>query len=213
MSVVAAAVVGSTVVSAYSANKASKAQASTANTTLQFEQQKYYDQIELDEEAREKWEDMYGSIEDNLRKSIMTINKSGYEVAGHTNMERQFSDASRRLKETMAARGMVGSGIEASTQTQLLTELAKGKAEVSSEAQRQSESDKLNKFLSLGLPQKPGVQQLPSSSLMAQAQSDVGKAQAEGLKNMSSAVTKGAGQYVGYTQGTSITGSPDVKEK
>ncbi len=199
MSAMVTAVVGSAVVGAYSSHAASKAQSKSAEANRAMAQDQYSRQAALDAERLEDWEALYGNTEENLAKSIEAINGRSYEVSGHTELEKQYSSASRRLTENLAARNISG-GAQVSGQTELLSDLARGKATVSANADTKAMEDKANMFMNLGLKQKPYTN-IGDTSAIQLANTQMGNAEAQGAlgmgSNISSAIGAGMQLYGG----------------
>lgn len=211
---ISAAVIGAGAV-VYASNQASDAadQASATNRQAlsDAERARLDEQDRLDEQ-KAAWEDMYGSIEQNLANSMARIDKRSYEVRGHTELEKQYSDASRRITDNLATRGIAG-GISSGASRDLLTNLASDKATVSSEAESKALQDKANLFTTLGLNQKPGVEiassagvQLASTNL-ANSQYNAGQVAAQGTTNIGSALASGIGGIAG-AYGSAVPTTP-----
>ena len=193
--------------------QAKAAKAAGARTSALAEQE--FDDFNVRKEA---WEDMYGSTEKNLASTIKNMTARSYEVAGHTNLEKQYSDTSRRLSENFAARGISG-GIPSQAAQYSLNNLARDKATVSSNAPRQAFQDQANAFLKLGLSGKPNEGEAENKLYNRQQgasqqlyQGDAGKAAAiggaiSGVGSMASAYGGAMGNMAGASSAVPISGS------
>ena len=208
--IIAASVVGSAVIGGVASNMAANKQAKAISSAANQQAAADAEARALLQEQSAAWEDMYGSIEDNLAKSIDRISARSYEVRGHTELEKQYSDVTRRLDENLAARGIQG-GISSGAHRQLLSDLASQKATVSSESEMKALQDKTNLFLSLGLNQKPNAGAEAQAVSLAGANqaaytNQLGTVSANNINTMGSNVASAIGGIGGVAGGMSSAG-------
>lgn len=147
MSGVATAIAGSAVLGAVvqskSASKANKTAAQSAAAELEFAKQQYDD-----------WLEVFGPIQDNLAEYYNNLTPDYVASVGLQNVERERATALERVNQSLAQRGLLGSGLEAAAITDIELETAQQKAQVRSDAPQIAAQQKLG-FLSLGYGQNP----------------------------------------------------------
>ena len=170
------------------------------------------EELEAFEARRDEWESLYGNVEKNLAQSIQKLDERSFEVRGHTELEKQYTDISRRMSESFAARGIAG-GIPSSAELGNLRSLARDKAMVSANAPIQSADAQSNLFLRLGLATKPNEdaatqryynrlggatdQNVNAAVSLGNAEIAGGNAIGGALSNTGSLIGQVAGQYGG----------------
>jgi hypothetical protein len=190
MSGVATAIAGAAVVGAVAqskaASKANRTAKNSAAAELDFAKQQYQD-----------WQDIFGPIQDNLADYYNNLTPDYIAATGLQNVETERAAALERVNQSLAQRGLLGSGLEAAAITDIELETAERKSQVRSDAPMQAAQQKLG-FLSLGYGQNPaGTLQ---NTLSNRAQQDRGYAVSQ---------QQAAGQAVGSaitTAGTALSG-------
>lgn len=190
MTGVATAIAGSAIVGGIVQNNASKRATKGAEKSaaaeLNFAKQQYQD-----------WQDTFGPIERNLADYYNNLTPDYIASVGMQNVELERGKALDRVNQSLAQRGLLGSGLEAAAIGDIELGAAEQKAQVRSDAPHQVAQQKLG-FLSLGYGQNPaGVLQ---NTLSNRAQSDRGYA---------NSMQQAAGQAVGTAineVGTALAG-------
>lgn len=190
MSGVATAIAGAAIVGGVVQNNASKRATKAANNSaaaeLDFAKKQYQD-----------WQDIFGPVERNLSDYYNNLTPDYIASVGMQNVEAERGKALDRVNQSLAQRGLLGSGLEAAAIGDIELGAAEQKAQVRSDAPHQVAQQKLG-FLSLGYGQNPaGVLQ---NTLSNRAQSDRGYA---------NSMQQAAGQAVGTAineVGTALAG-------
>lgn len=86
-------------------------------------------------QAKEAWENTFGSIRDNLVNYYQNLNPNTEGARRVQALEKNFANASERINAELASRGLSTSGIAAQANTALLAELASKRAEAQYSAQ------------------------------------------------------------------------------
>jgi hypothetical protein len=190
MTGVASAIVGTAVVGAVVQNNASKRATKSSNAAsakeLEFAQKQYDD-----------WLQVFGPMQDNLAEYYNNLTPDYIASTGLQNVESERAVALDRINQSLAQRGLLGSGLEAGAIVDVELETAQRKSQVRSEAPMQAAQQKLN-FLSLGYGQNP------ANNL----QNTLGN-QANNSRNFANNMQQAAGQAVGSainTVGTALSG-------
>lgn len=194
MSGVATAIVGAAVIGAVvQKNSSDNAIASAdrkATTELGFAQEQYDD-----------WKATFGPIEDSLSTYYEDLTPDYVASQGLQALETERASALERITQSLAQRGLTGSGFDAAARTQLELSTATQKAQVRADAPSQVASEQL-KFLSLGYGQNP----------QGQVQS-VLSSQAATAETVSQAEQKAAGAAIGTAISTAGTAIADYARK
>lgn len=147
MSGVITAVVVTAAAGAYvaseSASDATDAAKESAANQLSFAEQQYQD-----------WQETYGGIQDNLAQYYSSITPAAYEAQGLEQFEKERETATKRLDETLAQRGLTGSGVEIAAKSQQDLSAAETRAGIRFDAPRKAAADQMS-FLQVGLGQDP----------------------------------------------------------
>lgn len=142
------AVAGATVVGASmqskSASKSSKAASQASAEQLAFEREQYAD-----------WQEIYGPLQENLADYYTNLTPEFYEAVGLQNYQQELQDTQSAISERIAQSGLSSrSGVEQSLLAQAEIQGAEDRAQIRSDAERQTQEDK-TRFLQIGLGQNP----------------------------------------------------------
>lgn len=123
--------------SAYQQSEAQAAGESAQNRAMAIQQQ----QLQMDQERLQaeqykynEFQNLYGSIEENMANYYRTLSPTVYTSQMSAALTKQFDAASTQLRENMAARGIVGSGVEAGNMAELHSDKALGMAQAEANA-------------------------------------------------------------------------------
>lgn len=182
MSGVATAIAGAAVlgavVSKNASDKANKTAKNAAQSELAFAQQQYDD-----------WLEVFGPIQDNLADYYNNLTPDYIASTGLQNVERERASALDRVNQSLAQRGLLGSGLEAAAIVDIELETAEQKAQVRSEAPMLAAQQKLG-FLTLGYGQNPaGTLQNTLSNRAQQSRNYATMAQQASGQAIGSAIT------------------------
>ncbi len=183
MSGVATAIAGAAVIGGIVQSNASKRDNKTAQQSsaaeLEFAQKQYQD-----------WLDVFGPVQDNLAEYYNNLTPDYLAATGLQNVETERAAALERVNQSLAQRGLLGSGLEAAAITDIELETAQRKSQVRSEAPMLAAQQKLG-FLSLGYGQNPaGTLQNTLSNRSAQDRSAATAAQQAAGQAVGTAITE-----------------------
>lgn len=216
MSVVAAAVVGSAALGAYTSSKSAKASSKAANATTasadaaaQLQYDASSEQLAFSKQQYDDWQSIYGPIQDNLSSYYKNLSSDTVASLGIQNIEKEYNRSSQLLEQTLAKRGITNSGATTQGVTQLESARMLGRAEVQANAPMVAAQQKQG-FLSIGL----GAQQQAISginnaygnqvSVLGQ-QAGNNLAQAQNYTNQAAAGYAGIGSSIGQGINTYMT--------
>ena len=216
MSVVAAAVVGTAAVGAYTSSKSakassksSKAATASADAAAQLQYDASSEQLAFSKQQYDDWQSIYGPIQDNLSSYYKNLSSDTVASLGIQNIEKEYNRSSQLLEQTLAKRGITNSGATTQGVTQLESARMLGRAEVQANAPMVAAQQQQG-FLSLGL----GVQQQAISginnaygnqvSVLGQ-QAGNSLAQAQNYTNQAAAGYAGIGSSIGQGINTYMT--------
>lgn len=142
------AIAGATVIGASmqskSASKSSKAASQASAEQLAFEREQYDD-----------WQEIYGPLQENLADYYTNLTPEFYEAVGLQNYQQELQDTQSAISERIAQSGLSSrSGVEQSLLAQAEIQGAEDRAQIRSDAERQTQEDK-TRFLQIGLGQNP----------------------------------------------------------
>lgn len=142
------AIAGATVIGASmqskSASKSSKAASQASAEQLAFEREQYAD-----------WQEIYGPLQENLADYYTNLTPEFYEAVGLQNYQQELQDTQSAISERIAQSGLSSrSGVEQSLLAQAEIQGAEDRAQIRSDAERQTQEDK-TRFLQIGLGQNP----------------------------------------------------------
>lgn len=136
-------------VSAYQGYKASEnsadataAATATSNEALAFQKEQYA-----------RVQEIYGSTEENLSSYYNSLTPEKYETMGLDAYDAQYKQAESSWSQTMAQRGISGSGIEAEGALSMQTQGTQDRATISANADSQWAADQMS-WLGLGMGQE-----------------------------------------------------------
>ena len=128
-------------------SKATTAASRSAEAQLAFQKEQYQD-----------WQEVYGSIQDNLAEFYQNYDAEQVTALGLQNIEREYTASKKALVREMAQRGLDTSGLTAAGLTQLGAAKASEKATVRSNAGLQAARAQQS-FLGMGLGLESSLQQ------------------------------------------------------
>lgn len=150
-----------------SASSASKA-SSAANNATAAASQASAEQIAFAREQYDDWKATFGDVQDNLSAYYKSLTPDTIQAQGSQAIKQQYTAASQQLTQSLAQRGISGSGLEAQVMTDLATKQAQDQATLRVQAPMMAAQEKM-KFLSLGLGQGQLATQGISGALQSQA--------------------------------------------
>lgn len=193
---------GASYASASKASKSSAAATAQAAKSAGLQYDASMNQLQFQIEQQQKWEGIFGPIQDNLKNYYEALSPDTLIASGFQNIEAQYAQSRQNLDTALAKRGITNSGATVAGLSQL--EMAKmlGKAEVQTNAPMQVAQQKLG-FLNAGLGQQSGLTQGISNAYSNQM--NVLGQQSTNLLNQSNQYSQQAAQgYAGI--GSSIGG-------
>lgn len=182
MSVVAAGIIGSAVVGAYSSSKAGDAASDSAQQ--QRDAQKSGDllakeasdaQLAFQQQQYDDWQNVYGDIQANLSNYYGSMTPDSVTALGLQNIEASYSQSKLNLDRTLAQRGITNSGINAQAQTSLEISRMNAGAELRQAAPQMVAQQQMG-FLGAGLGLESTLQQGISSAYSQQMNLGVSQA-------------------------------------
>lgn len=216
MSVVAAAVVGSAALGAYTSSQSAKASSESANAATasadaaaQLQYKISSEQLAFSKQQYDDWQSIYGPIQDNLSSYYKNLSSDSIASLGIQSIEKEYSRSSQLLEQTLAKRGITNSGATTQGVTQLESARMLGRAEVQANAPMVAAQQKQG-FLSIGL----GVQQNAVSGINTAYSNQVSVlgqqagnnlAQAQNYTNQAAAGYAGIGSSIGQGINTYMT--------
>lgn len=145
--ILGAAAIGG-VSSASSASKASK----SANAATAASSEASAAQIAFAREQYDDWKATFGDVQDNLSAYYKNLTPETIQAQGAQALKQEYAATSQQLTQSLAQRGISGSGLEAQVMTDLATKQAQDQANLRVQAPMMAAQEKM-KFLSLGLGQ------------------------------------------------------------
>lgn len=128
------------------------------------------EQMEFQKDQYNDWKNVYGDLQENLGEYYKNLNGSSIVSKQLTAQAAEFAQAEKELTQSLAQRGISGSGMEAAARTTMAMQSASSRAGIRASADEQAMQQKAG-FLGLGLGQ--GTQML---GIQAQQASTVGNA-------------------------------------
>lgn len=124
------------------------------------------EQIDMYKQQLSEWESVFGNVQQTVSNYYNSLTPEKRIQQGFQNLESQYNQASTRVNQQLAQRGLATSGASAQANTALLQSLASQKADVATNAESQVAQEQAG-YLQLGLNQKSSL-----LSGLAQAQSN-----------------------------------------
>lgn len=203
MSVIAAAIVGSTVVGGLSSAAAADAAADAANASTAASAAASAAQLEFSKEQYADWEKVYGTIQDNLSAYYKDLTPATIEAAGIQNINQQYAQANKSITQSLAQRGISSSGLEGQAIVDLAQKQAQDTANLKIQAPMMAAQEKM-KFLSLGMGQGAnavaGVQNAygTQATLAANQANMYNQQAASSAAGVGSSLSSGINSYMSY---------------
>lgn len=135
-----------------SASKAQKEAANYQRQMLELQRQ----QFAFMQAQYANWEQMFGSIGDNLSSYYKNLNPDTYAAKRITLVEQEYNRASEAINADLARRGMANSGAAISSMNQLEVNRATARVDARLQAEQDVRNQQLQ-FLGIGLGQKAGI--------------------------------------------------------
>lgn len=194
MSGVATAIAGSAIVGGImqskSAGKATDAASAASAAELEFAKQQYED-----------WKEIFGPVQENLAQYYNNLTPDYIASMGMQNVEIERTKALDRINQSLAQRGILGSGLEAAAIGSVEMDTAAAKAKVRSEAPAEAARQKLG-FLSLGYGQNPAGMVSNTLSNQSQTTGNIALMQQQAAgQAIGNAVTQVGTALAGYARG------------
>jgi len=152
----AVAAIGGSLISVNASSSAAKKAASSAKSELDFNKAQY-----------ERWQEVFGPIQDNLSEYYQSLTPDYYEAAGLQAFEKENQAQMTTLNEQLAQRGLTGSGLEATLNRENAIDTAEQRAAIRVDAPAKAAAEQLN-FLQVGMGQQSNINQTYSQALANQ---------------------------------------------
>lgn len=114
------------------------------------------EQMDLYKQQLSEWESVFGNVQQTVSDYYNSLTPEKRIQQGFQNLESQYNQASTRVNQQLAQRGLATSGASAQANTALLQSLASQKAEVATNAESQVAQEQAS-YLQLGLNQKSNL--------------------------------------------------------
>ena len=153
------------------------------------------DQIEFQQEQYDDWKSIYGDLQEDIGTYYKNLTGDSISSQQLTAIQKESQAAQTQIDQSLAQRGLTGSGLQAEATTQNILGTAQQKANVRANADRVAEEQKMQ-FLGLGLGQ--GTEMLGTQAQVASS----------GASSLAGMANTALGSSVGLTQtGLQVTGS------
>lgn len=159
--------------------------------------------LAMAKEQKAEWDKVYGPIQEKLAKNMRTMTLASVSALGLEGVEQEFEAAGVKIRESIAQRGLEGSGLEQEFKERAAITAAEAKAEIRAEAPEKIAKAQRS-FLSLGLASREG-ESLESRLLGEQAERERATTRREG--SQLSSIIGTAGRVLG------ASGVLDKKDK
>lgn len=163
----AIAAVGSSLISAYGANKAASKSAGGADQSAQLAYQAQMESLEFDKERYEDWKGVFGDVQQQLSRYYTNLNPERYSTRAQQAFTEQLDQSRKQVIERLEQAGIATSGIRAQAELDFSMFDAETRAKIRADAPRKVAEEK-SSFLNVGLGQNPARD--VSSNLRNQAQ-------------------------------------------
>lgn len=148
----ALAIGGAAVVGAGASMAASSNASDAAAAQTQASSQATAAQLEFNKQQYADWKNTFGDISENLSKYYQSLTPAHIESAGLQNVNQAYAAAATKIDQSLAQRGITGSGIQAQAIVDTNTKLAESQATIRAQAPLIAAQEQ-SKFLALGLGQ------------------------------------------------------------
>lgn len=149
---------GASILGAMKAGDAADAQAAAAERSAAGQQKLSREQMEYNIYQQQRWESIYGPIQDNLSSYYQGLDPDKFQTQMNVDIGTAYNIAQEQLTASLAARGIQGSGVEAAA----LAQLEQGRADALSQTRVGAEEQVAgmqSSFLGMGLGQQAGLRQ------------------------------------------------------
>jgi len=200
---------------ASSERKARKAQKASQAKQMQLAESEYAQQAQ----DRQKWNEMYGSVEHNLAQYVKDLDSSATYKKMEGNIKAKFDTARTTALETLADRGFdVGGGVTADTLANISSQEAQFKIEYEQKIKANHQEQRQGLLSNNREPQRPSTTNM-SNLLGNQQISDnkYYKSQADSFGAIGEAFNRGVTDYMAQNNsktvrteaGTEVTGATE----
>lgn len=148
----AVAIGGAAAVGAAASSSAASKASKSADKATQASSEATAAQLAFSKEQYEDWKSVFGDVQDNLASYYKNLTPATIEAVGIQNINQQYSQANKQITQTLAQRGISGSGLEAQAMVDLAQKQAQDTATLRTQAPQLAANEKM-KFLALGLNQ------------------------------------------------------------
>lgn len=154
---------------------------------------------EFQQQQLEDWEAVYGSTEQNLATYYNNLSPDSFAAVGLEAYDKEYTTAMTRLRETMSQRGLRGSNVQTSLESQAGLQRAEARATIRRDAPTEVAKQQQG-FLSLGLSVDPANQYsnyLKEKYNIATADVEANKAEQQaGIDTIVDSLTFGLGEVL-----------------
>jgi len=184
------AIIGSAVLGAGASMSASSKASKSASAATAASSEASAEQIAFAKEQYADWKATFGDVQDNLAAYYKNLTPDAIEASGIQNINQQYSQANKQITQSLAQRGISGSGLEGQAMVDLATKQAQDTATLKVQAPILAAQEKM-KFLSLGLGQ--GAQAASSVGSAYNTQAQLASSQASMYNQQAASASAGIG--------------------
>lgn len=198
------AIIGSAVLGAASSASSSSKAASSANAATEASSEAAAAQLAFTKEQYEDWKATFGDVQSNLSAYYKSLTPDSFAASGIQSLNTQYADASKKIDQALAQRGIVGSGLQAQAHTDLMNQQAQASAQIRAEAPLKVAQEQM-KFLSLGLGQGTAAAASVGNAYGTQVNLSANQAAsynaqaAQASAGIGSSLSSGLNSYMSYT--------------
>lgn len=125
---------GTSYLSSRSASKNAKKAMDSSAYQAELQHEASMEQLDFQKQQYDRWESIFGPIQDNLSNYYKTLSSDSIASAGLQQINTQFAQSRQNLDTALAKRGITNSGATAAALTQLESSRMLGSAEVRANA-------------------------------------------------------------------------------
>ena len=126
------------------------------------------ERLAMAREQKEQWDKVYGPIQEKIAKNLRNMSLASVSALGLEGVEQEFEAAGIKIRQSVAQRGLEGSGLEQEFKARSAITAAEAKADIRADAPEKIAAAQRG-FLSLGLAEKDRGESLESRLLGEQA--------------------------------------------
>lgn len=197
------AIIGSAVLGAASSASAASKASSSANAATAASSAATAEQLAFAKEQYNDWKNVFGDVQDNLAAYYKNLTPDVIEASGIQNINQQYSQANKQITQSLAQRGIAGSGLEGQAMVDLAQKQAQDTATLKIQAPMMAAQEKM-KFLALGLNQGTAAAASVGSAYNTQASLAANQANmynqqaASSAAGIGSSLSSGINSYMSY---------------